>query len=97
VKMMLGGDGVTKTNGPCNKKEKRRMTGVVVRVGNDDARNGTVFAHEVGHYLGLDHCQCNDPACDDKLMRGGGCNTNSNTVISPADAAKLRTHCAVRP
>ena len=102
VRQMVGGAGVTKVDGPCNKRRSKRMTGVVVALTDlsftdNDARRGTVFAHEVGHYLGLDHCPCGDPACNDNLMRGGGCSTNSNTAITAQQAVVLMSHCAVTP
>jgi hypothetical protein len=83
--------------GPCD-KQRKGMTGVVVSImGNTTAQNGTTFAHELGHYLGLPHCRCNDPACTTNLMRGGGCPAGSNTAITPAQAAQAKTHCFVTP
>jgi hypothetical protein len=97
VRTLGPGWGVTKdVPGPCDKKAKT-MTGVVVSIMGTTAQNGTTFAHELGHYLGLPHCPCNNPACDTNLMRGAGCAAGSNRLITAAQLAIARIHCFVTP
>lgn len=96
VRTLGPGWGVTKEKGPCD-KQRKGMTGVVVSIMGTTAQNGTTFAHELGHYLGLPHCPCNNPACNTNLMRGGGCAAGSNTLITPAQATQAKTHCFVTP
>jgi hypothetical protein len=55
VKLYVGGRaGLSPVKGPCNKDlAYPTMTGVVVEL--VDVLTNQVLAHEVGHYLGLDH------------------------------------------
>ena len=97
VRTLGPGWGVTKdVPGPCDKQGKG-MTGVVVSLMGTPAHHGTTFAHELGHYLGLPHCPCPNPACTANLMRGGGCAAGSNTLVTAAQAAKAKVHCNVTP
>jgi hypothetical protein len=95
VRTLGPGWGVTKdVPGPCD-KQRKGMTGVVVSIMGTTAQNGTTFAHELGHYLGLPHCPCGNPDCATNLMRGGGCAAGTNTLITAAQAAKAKIHCFV--
>ena len=44
-------------NGSCNKNDNSygSMSGSVASLNGSTAESGVVFAHEMGHYLGLDH------------------------------------------
>ncbi len=97
VKRMTGqGEGWSPIGGPCN-KQRKGMTGIVVSLNGDAANRGNTFAHELGHYLGLPHASCSDPAFNDNFIRGGSCSSDSNTVVTPEQAAIMKTHCAVTP
>lgn len=52
--MTYGADGVSPVNGTCNKNAEG-WTGAVVSLNGDAANSGNTFAHEVGHYLSLNH------------------------------------------
>jgi hypothetical protein len=94
VKTMVGAEGWSPVGGPCNKK-KKGMTGVVVSLNGSVDNCGNTFAHELGHYLGLVHCPCVDAACNDNFIRGGGCSSNSNTVITAEQGDLVKSHCSV--
>jgi hypothetical protein len=97
VRSMLGADGWSPVGGPCDKR-KKGMTGCVVSLNGSAANCGNSFAHELGHYLGLAHCPCSDPACTSNFIRGtGGCSSNSNTDITAQQGAIVTGHCAVTP
>lgn len=96
VKQMTGADGWSPVGGPCDKTRKG-MTGAVVSLNGDAANRGNTFAHELGHYLGLEHASCSDPAFNDNFIRGGKCSSGANTVVTSAQAAIMVTHCAVTP
>jgi Metallo-peptidase family M12B Reprolysin-like len=52
---MTGGAwGWSAVNGPCN-KYYNGWSGSVASLEGSNAVSGLVFAHEMGHYLGLDH------------------------------------------
>lgn len=96
VKTMLNGFGWSPVGGPCD-KTKKGMTGAVVSLNGTPAERGNTFAHELGHFLGLNHCPCSDPACSDNFIRGGeGCNSGANTGITAAQGSVVNSHCAVR-
>lgn len=46
--------GRSAVDGPCNKSDACRMTGAVISL-EDPALTGQTLAHELGHYLGVDH------------------------------------------
>jgi hypothetical protein len=96
VKRMTKGEGWSPVGGPCNKKRKG-MTGIVVSLNGDAANRGNTFAHELGHYFGLEHASCSDPAFAANFIRGGGCSSNSNTIVTAEQAAIMKTHCAMAP
>jgi Metallo-peptidase family M12B Reprolysin-like len=59
--------GRSATGGSCDKSyDACEMTGSVVSIrGTSDMRSGRTFAHEVGHYLGLEHLsEVVYPVCD---------------------------------
>lgn len=90
VRQINGADGWSAVGGSCDKNSKG-MTGSVVElyVGNDNyAANG--FAHEMGHYLGLDHI------ADTGNIIGGDGSSDSWTGIYQWQGDKMKTHCFIR-
>jgi hypothetical protein len=54
VRVMNGADGWSAVNGSCD-KDAKGMTGSVVSLNGNQANIGNTLAHEMGHYLGLQH------------------------------------------
>jgi hypothetical protein len=73
--------------GSCDKNRKGR-SGAVVAVDNGPFL-GVGLAHEVGHYLGLDHVR--DPA---NLMFDDGL---PGMNLTSSQGATMRRHCSVKP
>jgi Metallo-peptidase family M12 len=99
VRTMTGdGTGWSPVGGSCDKRDKGQ-TGIVVSLeGPDAAYRGNTFAHEFGHYLGLHHAACDDPALATNFIRGGPtCSSDSNTGITPDQATTMLAHCSVQP
>jgi Repeat of unknown function (DUF5648)/Metallo-peptidase family M12B Reprolysin-like len=90
VKVMTDADGRSPVNGPCDKNAKG-MTGSVVSLNGSTANSGNTFAHEVGHYLGLDHIP------DTGNFIGGGGASNSFTGIFGWQGDIMKRHCFVHP
>jgi hypothetical protein len=55
VREMTYAAGVSAVNGSCNKDSPYGMTGSVASLIGSTESSGVVVAHEIGHYLGLDH------------------------------------------
>jgi hypothetical protein len=76
--------------GPCNKDFKFDMTGCVVEIQRQSQNlMGFVLAHEVGHYLGLDHVDDPDNLMNPTAPNGGG--------LTSGQANDLRNHCFTYP
>jgi hypothetical protein len=57
VRVLNGNDGesgISPVGGPCD-KDKKGMNGAVVSLNGNVSDTGQILAHEIGHYLGLDH------------------------------------------
>jgi hypothetical protein len=90
VRQINGADGWSAVKGSCDKNSKG-MTGSVVELysGNDDyAANG--FAHEMGHYLGLDHI------ADTGNFIGGDGGSDSWTGIFQWQGDTMKKHCFMK-
>lgn len=90
VRLMTDTDGWSAVDGSCDKNSKG-FTGSVVELyeGNDDyAANG--FAHEMGHYLGLNHI------ADANNFIGGDGASDSNTGIFSWQGDTMKSHCFVK-
>jgi hypothetical protein len=88
VRSMNGADGWSAVRGSCDKNSDG-MTGSVVSLNGDLANSGNTFAHEMGHYLGLDHI-----ADADNFIGNNG-SSNSNTNILAWQGDKMKGHCFV--
>lgn len=88
VRSMNGGaDGRSPVNGPCDKNAKG-MSGPVVSLNGSTANAGNSLAHELGHYLGLDHIP------DIGNFIGGDGGSNSWTGIHAWQGDVMKRHCA---
>ena len=91
VRTINGADGWSAVGGSCDKDKKDSMTGSVVELydGDDNyAANG--FAHEMGHYLNLDHIP------DTGNFIGGNGASDSWTGIYGWQGDDMKTHCFVK-
>ncbi|MGH3875873.1 MAG: M12 family metallo-peptidase [Actinophytocola sp.] len=89
-------DGWSPVGGPCDKRRTKGLRSPVVSLNGNAANSGNTFAHEVGHFLGLPHCEkdtslCNDPV---NFMKAS---SNSNTSVTQPQADRMRGHCSIRP
>ncbi|MGV1028287.1 MAG: zinc-dependent metalloprotease family protein [Dermatophilaceae bacterium] len=89
VRVMNGADGWSAVNGSCNKDAKGSMTGSVVSLNGDSANSGNTFAHELGHYLGLNHIP------DNGNFIGNNGSSNSFTGIHAWQGDVMKQHCFV--
>jgi hypothetical protein len=90
VRSMNGADGWSAVGGPCDKNAGGSvMTGTVVSLNGDHGNSGNTFAHEIGHYLGLDHI-----ADADNFIGNNG-SSNSNTRILAWQGDLMKKHCMV--
>jgi hypothetical protein len=87
VKLYVGGTaGLSPTKGPCNKDLPfPYMTGVVVEL--VDVLTNQVLAHEVGHYLGLEHETDTTNLMYKDVPNGG--------LLTFLQGIKMSTHCFV--
>lgn len=89
VRSMVGADGWSPVGGPCD-KDAKGMNGVVVSLNGGSANVGNTFAHEIGHYLGLNHI------ADPNNFIGNNGASNSNTAIEVWQQKEMKKHCAVK-
>ena len=87
VRAMTDADGRSPVNGPCDKNAKG-MSGPVVSLNGSTANAGNTLAHELGHYLGLDHI------ADVGNFIGGDGGSNSWTGIHGWQGDVMKRHCA---
>jgi hypothetical protein len=83
---VLDKDGWSAIEGPCDKDDKDQ-TGVVIQIGLGSF--SALLAHEVGHYLGLEHTNATNNVMNPTVGSG-------NTNITNSQGADLRDHCYVR-
>ena len=89
VRAMTDADGRSPVDGNCDKDVNKEMTGSVVSLNGDSANVGNTLAHEIGHYLGLDHVP------DSGNFIGGNGSSDSWTGIFAWQGNIMRTHCFV--
>jgi hypothetical protein len=88
VRVMNGAAGWAPVGGSCDKNAKG-MTGSVVSLNGSTSFIGNTFAHEIGHYLGLDHIP------DSGNFIGGGGDSDSFTGIFSWQGDIMKGHCFV--
>lgn len=76
--------GLSRVDGPCD-KDAKGMDGSVVAVEGSDTTTGFVVAHELGHYLGLDHVNDGTRLMNPTVPNGG--------AISVGEGNDMRDHC----
>ncbi|MCY1139117.1 M43 family zinc metalloprotease [Actinoplanes sp. Pm04-4] len=89
VRVMNDADGWSAVDGSCDKNSKG-MTGSVVSLNGDAANSANTLAHEVGHYLGLEHIP------DDGNIVGNNGSSDAFTGIHAWQGVVMRRHCFVR-
>lgn len=96
-----GSFGYTYANGPVDKQGD--LSGIVIRRDSDTVNLGQTFAHEAGHYLGLQHADADD-GCSDTNPSDPNISDNfifsssrrDSDVITLCQIDKMRRHGLVR-
>lgn len=90
VRSMNGADGWSAVDGPCSKDDKDEMTGSVVSLNGSFSNSGNTFAHEIGHYLGLEHVS----AVNNFIGNNGA--SDAKTGITSSQGNTMKSHCHVK-
>ncbi len=91
VRLINGADGWSPVRGNCDKNAGKQMTGSVVEIYQDnDDYAGNGFAHEMGHYLGVDHIP------DVGNFIGGDGASDSWTGIFDWQGDEMKKHCFIK-
>src|SRR5262245_57624036 len=82
----------------CDDEPASDEDGVIVDVNDADART---FAHELGHFLGLEHTCGEFPDCDEpcdlnNLMTQTGCKSGDALELTSSQGSTMRCHYRVR-
>jgi hypothetical protein len=100
--------GLSPVDGNCNKSNSK--SGLLGGQLTGRLREGTArtFAHEIGHFLGLEHphddidewseCNALSTAVRNRLMTQTGCalSTQNSTVLTSGEGTTMRKHCSIR-
>lgn len=89
VRSINGADGHAPKNGPCGDPNFFGLLGCVGELFESAENTGNSFAHELGHYLGL------DPILDTDNFIGGDGASNGNTQIHEWQGTMMKGHCKV--
>jgi hypothetical protein len=94
IAAIANADGWSPIGGKCDKNRTKGLRSPVVSLNGSTANSGNTFAHEVGHFLGLPHCEddaalCGDPVNFIKRQ------SNSDTSVTAAQSARMTTHCLI--
>jgi len=89
--------GWSNVDGPCSKESKFDLSGVVLELSLGRRFTGVLLAHEVGHYLGLEHANSGTNMMGvDSNNDGIGEINNNSTQLTSSQGTKMRSHCSVR-
>jgi hypothetical protein len=100
--------GISPVKGPCDKEDKDQNGVIGGEVNRGTAAVARSFAHEIGHYLGLDHNHGAAPDCPDttaecnNLMAQTRCATSCGggvcqaIVLNSFQGILVRGHCFVQ-
>ena len=80
--------GLSAVEGPCDKDDSKDMEGSVVAIEGDVATTPIVLAHEVGHYLGLEHVDDATRLMNPTVPNGG--------TLTAGEGTNMRDHCFVK-
>jgi hypothetical protein len=83
-----GADGVSAINGSCD-KDNKGWSGAVISLNGNATNSGNTMAHEIGHYLGLDHVP------DTGNFIGGNGGSNGWTGIFNWQGDIMKGHCFI--
>ena len=89
------------TPGPCDKDASGR-TGAVMELKGTDLFTGILLAHEVGHYLGLEHGDdvsdiTNVMGHDDDGNGIGSLDAVLSVNLTDEQGDEMKSHCSIRP
>jgi hypothetical protein len=97
VSVVSDAGGWSNSDGPCDKNESKERTGVVLELQGSDNFSGILLAHEVGHYLGLEHANTITNLMGvDSNNDGIGELDGTSTNITAAQGTTMRSGCYVR-
>ncbi|HEY1347740.1 MAG TPA: hypothetical protein VGF54_22345 [Streptosporangiaceae bacterium] len=89
--------GWSNVDGPCSKESKTDLSGAVVSLAQSHRFLGVLVAHEVAHYLGLQHANSlSNLMGADTNGDGIGELNNNSTGVTSSQASTMRSHCSVR-
>jgi len=95
VQSILNSGGWSTIPGPCDKDAKDEMTGTVIELSSGIL--GILTAHEVAHYLGLQHATTITNVMGvDSNGDGIGELDSTSTNLTSSQGTTMRGHCAVR-
>ena len=89
--------GWSNVDGPCDKTSKYDLSGAVVELSKGRRFLGVLTAHEVGHYLGLEHDDTitNLMGVDIAPKDGIGELDSNSTGVTSGQRATMHIHCSV--
>lgn len=96
-----GALGMTYSDGPVDKRGD--LSGIAIPRDGDTVNLGQSFAHEAGHYLGLEHANEDDgiadtdpadPNISDNFIYSSS--RRDSTVVTPGQSGRMRRHGLVR-
>jgi hypothetical protein len=89
--------GWSNVDGPCDKTSKFDLSGAVLTLAGGRRFTGILLAHEVGHYLGLEHTNTITNVMGADVDGDGiGEFDNNSTVLTSGQGSRMRAHCSAR-
>ncbi len=89
--------GWSKVDGSCDKDKKGERTGAVLEILGSDLLAGILLAHEVGHYLGLQHASdITNVMGDDSDGDGIGSIDSTSLNLTVSQGNTMKSHCSIR-